>query len=112
MFAWDNYLTHALKTHVGRLELQTIVTGEIVTYNDIGQVAGRKPLQVYQTDKKEKKSTRFPLMTAMLSANLLVIHDVLSFDGTPVDKELLISQRLALFANVKNDRVSVMPFEN
>lgn len=113
MFAWDNYLTHAFEDACRKIGItEAIVTGEIVTYNDIGQVAGREAvtsiLNRQEGEEIDKVSTHDRHSFRKLK---FVIHDVLSFDGTPVDKELPISQRLALFANVKNDRISVMPFE-
>ena len=113
MFAWDNYLTHAFEDACRKIGVtEAIVTGEIVTYNDLGQVAGREAvtsvLNRQEGEEIDKVSTHDRQAFRKLK---FVIHDVLSFDGTPVNKELPISQRLALFANVRNDRVSVMPFE-
>ena len=48
LFAWDNYLTHAFENACRAVGVtEAIVTGEVVTYNDKGQVAGRKQLLAY-----------------------------------------------------------------
>ena len=113
LFAWDNYLTHAFEQACRSIGVtEAIVTGEVVTYNDKGQVAGREAvtsvLNRQEAEPEGKISTHDRHMFRRLK---LVIHDVLSFDGTPVSRDIPISQRLALLAEMKNDRISVMPHE-
>lgn len=113
LFAWDNYLTHAFENACRAVGVtEAIVTGEVVTYNDRGQIAGREAvtsaLNRQEADPIDKISTHDRHLFRRLK---LVIHDVLSFDGSPVSRDIPISQRLALFADVKNDRVSVIHHE-
>ena len=113
LFAWDNFLTHAFEDACRSLGItEAIVTGEVVTYNDIGQVAGREAvtsvLNRQEADPIDKISTH---NTNAFRKLKLVIHDVLSFDGSPVSRDIPVTQRLALLAGVKNDRISVIPHE-
>lgn len=114
MFAWDNHLTHAFENACRSIGVtEAIVTGEVVTYNDIGKVAGREAVTSI-LNRQEEDSEEDGISThdthAFRKAKL-VIHDVLSFDGTPVSRDIPITQRLALLAEVKNDRISVIPHE-
>ena len=113
MFGWDNYLTHAFEDACRSIGVtEAIVTGEVVTYNDKGQVAGREAiasvLNRQETEPVDKISTHDRHAFRRLK---LVIHDVLSFDGTPVSRDIPISQRLALLSEMKNDRISVISHE-
>jgi len=113
LFAWDNYLTHAFESACRAVGVtEAIVTGEVVSYNDRGQIAGREAITSVinrqDADPIDKISTHDRHAFRKLK---LVIHDVLSFDGSPVSRDIPISQRLALFANVKNDRVSIIDHE-
>lgn len=113
MFAWDNFLTHAFEDACRRIGVtEAVVTGEVVTYNDLGQVAGREAvtsvLNRQEADPIDKISTHDTNAFRKLK---LVIHDVLSFDGTEVSRDIPIAQRLALLSEVQNDRISVMPHE-
>ena len=113
LFAWDNYLTHAFEQACRSIGVtEAIVTGEVVTYNDKGQVAGREAVTSVLNRQEAEPEGKISTHDRHLFRRLkLVIHDVLSFDGTPVSRDIPISQRLALLAEMKNDRISVMPHE-
>lgn len=114
LFAWDNHLTHAFENACRSIGVtEAIVTGEVVTYNDIGQIAGRESVTSIlnrQEEDSEEDGISAHDTHAFRKAKL-VIHDVLSFDGTAVSRDIPIAQRLALLAEVKNDRISVIPHE-
>ena len=113
MFAWDNFLTHAFGNACRSIGVtEAVVTGEIVTYNDKGQVAGREAvtsiLNRQEVEGEGKISTHDRHAFRKLK---FVIHDVLSLDGSEVSRDVPIAQRLALFSEVKNDRISVIPHD-
>ena len=113
MFGWDNFLTHAFEDACRAIGVtEAVVTGEIVTYNDLGLIAGRESiasiLNRQEQDTEGKVSTHDRHVFRKLK---FVIHDVLSLDGSAVGREIPIAQRLALFSEVKNDRISVIPHE-
>lgn len=114
LFGWDNFLTHAFEDACRSIGVtEAIVTGEIVTYNDLGKIAGREAVTSI-LNRQEEDSEEGNISTHDRHAFRklkFVIHDVLSLDGSPVSREVPIAQRLALFSEVKNDRVSVVPYE-
>lgn len=114
LFAWDNYLTHAFEAACRSIGVtEAIVTGEIVTYNDLGQVAGRESVTSIlnrQVEDSEEDGVAFHDKLTFRRLKF-VIHDVLSFDGSEVSRDLPITQRLALMSEVKNDRISVIPHQ-
>jgi len=113
IFSWDSYLTHAFENACRSIGVtEAIVTGEIVTYNDLGKVAGREGvasvLNRQEAEPVNKVSTHDTHDFRKLK---FVIHDVLSLDGSDVSRDIPIAQRLALFSEVSNDRISVIPHE-
>jgi hypothetical protein len=114
LFAWDNYLTHAFEDACHSIGVtEAIVTGEIVTYNDLGQIAGRNAVtSVLNRQIEDSEEDGIALHDSISFRRLkFVIHDVLSFDGSEVSREIPITQRLGLMSEVKNDRISVIPHE-
>jgi hypothetical protein len=114
LFAWDNYLTHAFEDACRSIGVtEVIVTGEIVTYNDLGQIAGREAVtSVLNRQEEDSEEDGVALHDSISFRKLkFVIHDVLSFDGSEVSREIPITQRLGLMSEVKNDRISVIHHE-
>ena len=113
IFAWDNYLTHSFADACRSIGItEAIVTGEIVTYNDKGQVANRDAVNSILSRQEGEAIDGIATHDTHTFRKLkFVIHDVLSFDGSDVSKDIPISQRLALLAEMKNDRISVIPHE-
>jgi hypothetical protein len=114
LFSWDNYLTHAFEDACRSIGVtEAIVTGEIVTYNDLGQIAGRDAVTSVLNRQEEDSEVDGVSNHDRISFRKLkfVIHDVISFDGSEVSREVPITQRLALMSEVKNDRISVIHHE-
>jgi hypothetical protein len=114
LFSWDNYLTHAFEDACRSIGVtEAIVTGEIVTYNDLGQIAGRDAVNSVLNRQEEDSEVDGVSNHDRISFRKLkfVIHDVISFDGSEVSREVPITQRLALMSEVKNDRISVIHHE-
>ena len=113
MFAWDNFLTHAFGNACRSIGVtEAVVTGEIVTYNDKGQVAGREAVTQHTEQQEVEGEGKISTHDRHAFRKLkFVIHDVLSLDGSEVSRDVPIAQRLALFSEVKNDRISVIPHD-
>ena len=113
LFGWDNYLTHSFEDICRQVGVtEAIVTGEIVTYNDKGLVARREAVTSIVSKQEAEPQGKISTHDNKAFRRLkFVIHDVLSFDGNDIDRDIPIAQRLALFASAKNDRISVMPHE-